>query len=157
MLMLAFSVYLGWLPTTGRGDFSHIILPAVTLGAASTAVIARMTRSGMLEVMQQDYIRTARSKGLKEQVVLSKHALKNALIPVVTMIGLQFGVLLGGAVLTETIFAWPGVGRLLVDAIFWRDYPLVQGAVLLIATAFIIINLIVDILYSFLDPRIRYN
>ena len=157
MLMLVFSVYLGWLPTVGRGDFSHIVLPAITLGAASTAVIARMTRSCMLEVLQQDYIRTARSKGLKERVVINKHALKNALIPVVTVIGLRFGVLLGGAVLTETVFAWPGVGRLLVDAIFWRDYPLIQGGVLLIATTFIIINLIVDISYSFLDPRIQYN
>lgn len=157
MLMLVFSVYLGWLPTVGRGNFSHIILPAITLGAASIAIIARITRSSMLEVMQQDYIRTARSKGLKERVVVSKHALKNALIPVVTVIGLQLGVLLGGAVLTETVFGWPGVGRLLVDAIFWRDYPLVQGGVLLIATTFIIINLIVDISYSFIDPRIQYN
>lgn len=157
MLMLVFSVYLGWLPTVGRGTFSQIILPAITLGAASTAVIARMTRSSMLEVMQQDYIRTARAKGLKERVVISKHALKNALIPVVTVIGLRFGALLGGAVLTETIFAWPGVGRLLVDAIFWRDFPLVQGGVLLIATTFIVINLVVDILYSFLDPRIQYK
>jgi len=157
MLMLVFSVYLGWLPTVGRGTFSHIILPAVTLGAASTAVIARMTRSGMLEIMQQDYIRTARSKGLKEGVVLGKHALKNALIPVVTVIGLQLGGLLGGAVLTETIFAWPGIGRLLVDAIFWRDFPLIQGGVLLIAATFIVLNLVVDVLYTLLDPRIQYT
>lgn len=157
MLMLVFSVYLGWLPTVGRGDFSQIILPAITLGASAVAVIARLTRASMLEIIQLDYIRTARSKGLKERIVLSKHALKNALIPVVTIIGLRFGALLGGAVLTETIFAWPGVGRLLVDAIFWRDFPLIQGGVLLIATTFIVVNLLVDILYSFLDPRIQYS
>ncbi|MBT9148330.1 MAG: Glutathione transport system permease protein GsiC [Syntrophomonadaceae bacterium] len=157
MLMLVFSVHLGWFPTVGRGTALHLVLPAITLGSASIAVIARQTRSSMLEVIRQDYIRTARAKGLKEQIVIAKHALKNALIPVITVIGLQFGVLLGGAVLTETIFAWPGVGRLLVDAIFWRDFPLVQGGVILIATIFVVVNLLVDISYIFVDPRIRSN
>jgi ABC-type dipeptide/oligopeptide/nickel transport system permease component len=156
MLMLIFSVYLGWLPTVGRGTFSHIILPAVTLGAASTAIIARMTRSSMLEIIGQDYIRTARSKGLKEHSVLIRHALRNALIPVVTVIGLQLGGLLGGAVITETVFAWPGLGRLLVMAIFWRDFPLVQGGVILIAVTFVLVNLAVDISYAYLDPKIQY-
>ena len=156
MLMLVFSVQLGWLPTVGRGTFPHIILPAVTLGAASTAVIARMTRSSMLEIIRQDYIRTARSKGLKEHYVLIRHVLRNALIPVSTVIGLRMGALLGGAILTETVFAWPGLGRLLVMAIFWRDFPLVQGGVLLIAITFVLVNLAVDILYVFLDPRIKY-
>jgi ABC-type dipeptide/oligopeptide/nickel transport system permease component len=157
MLMLLFSIKLGWFPSVGAESFKHLVLPAITLGANSTAIIARMTRSSMLEVIRLDYIRTARAKGLSEKVVISRHALKNALIPVVTVIGLQTGTLLGGAVLTEIVFAWPGIGRLLVEAILSRDYPVVQGVVLLVATMFIFVNLIVDILYSYLDPRIRYH
>ncbi len=157
MLMLLFSIKLGWFPSVGADSFKHLVLPAITLGANSTAIIARMTRSSMLEVIRLDYIRTARAKGLPEKLVLSRHALKNALIPVVTVIGLQTGTLLGGAVLTEIVFAWPGIGRLLVEAILSRDYPVVQGVVLVVATMFIFVNLIVDILYSYLDPRIRYH
>ncbi len=157
MLMVLFAVTLGWLPATGRGTISHLILPAITLGTGSAALIARMTRSSMLEVLHQDFITTARAKGLREQIVVYKHALKNALIPVVTIIGLQFGLLLGGAVITETVFAWPGVGRLMVGSIMARDFPVVQGTVLLIALTFVFINLFVDILYSSLDPRIRYE
>ena len=153
--MLLFSVRLNWLPAVGSGTISHLILPALTLGAASTAVIARMTRSSMLEVFGQDYVRTARSKGLKENRVIVKHALRNSLVPVITIMGLRFGTLLGGAVLTEIVFAWPGVGRLMVDSILARDYPVVQGAVLVIAMTFIFVNLAVDLLYSFIDPRIR--
>lgn len=155
MLMLLFSVRLNWLPAVGSGTISHLILPALTLGAASTAVIARMTRSSMLEVFGQDYVRTARSKGLKENRVIVKHALRNSLVPVITIMGLRFGTLLGGAVLTEIVFAWPGVGRLMVDSILARDYPVVQGAVLVVAMTFIFVNLAVDLLYSFIDPRIR--
>lgn len=157
MLMLLFSITLGWFPAVGAEGFKHLVLPAITLGANSTAIIARMTRSSMLEVIRLDYIRTARAKGLREKLVISRHALKNALIPVVTVIGLQTGTLLGGAVLTEIVFAWPGIGRLLVEAILARDYPVVQGVVLTVASMFIFVNLIVDILYSVLDPRIRYQ
>lgn len=157
MLQLVFSVTLGWLPSTGRGTLMHLILPALTLGMASAGLIARITRSSMLEVLRQDYITTARAKGLSEKVVVYKHAFKNALIPVVTVMGLQFGILLGGAVLTETVFAWPGVGRLLVDSILARDYPVVQGTVLVLAFTFVMINLAVDIIYAFLDPRISYH
>jgi len=156
MLQLLFSVHLGWLPSTGRGTLLHLILPSMTLGMASAGLIARITRSSMLEVLRQDFITTARSKGLAEKVIIYKHALKNALIPVVTIMGLQFGILLGGAVLTETVFAWPGVGRLLVDSILARDYPVVQGAVLVLAFSFVLINLVVDLIYAFLDPRISY-
>lgn len=157
MLMLLFSIKLEWFPAVGADSLKHLVLPAITLGANSTAIIARMTRSSMLEVIRLDYIRTARAKGLAEKVVILRHALKNALIPVVTVIGLQTGTLLGGAVLTEIVFAWPGIGRLLVEAILSRDYPVVQGVVLLVATMFIFVNLIVDIIYSYLDPRIRYH
>ena len=157
MLMLLFSVHLGWLPATGAYTWKHLILPAFTLGVASTAIIARMTRSSMLEVIRLDYVRTARAKGLAERLVVGRHALKNALIPVVTVIGLQMGLLLGGAVLTEIVFAWPGVGRLMVDAILARDYPVIQGVVLAIAGMFILVNLVVDIIYVYLDPRIRYQ
>jgi len=157
MLQLLFSVHLGWLPAAGRGTWMHYILPSVTLGAASTGLIARITRSSMIEVLKQDYINTARAKGVMEKSVIYHHALKNALIPVVTILGLQFGILLGGAVLTETVFAWPGIGRLLVDSLLARDYPVVQGAVLLLASVFVFINLFVDILYAFLDPRISYS
>ncbi len=157
MFQLLFSVHLGWFPSGGIGTWKHLVLPALTLGLATTALIARITRSSMLDVLGQDYITTARSKGLVERVVVYKHALKNALIPVVTVMGLQFGTLLGGAVLTETVFSWPGVGRLMVDSILARDYPVVQGAVLLLAVFFVLINLVVDVIYAFLDPRISYG
>lgn len=157
MFQLFFSVYLGWLPSSGMGSWKHLILPAMTLGLATTALIARITRSSMLDVLGQDYINTARAKGLNEKIVVYKHALKNALIPVVTVMGLQFGILLGGAVLTETVFSWPGIGRLLVDSILTRDYTIVQGAVMLLALFFVIINLVVDIIYALLDPRITYG
>jgi peptide/nickel transport system permease protein len=157
LAILYFSVQLGWFPVAGRGTFAHLVLPAVTLGVSSMAIITRMTRSAMLEVMSQDFIRTARSKGLKQSLVINKHALRNALIPVVTIGGLEFGTLMAGAVLTETVFSWPGIGRLLVDSILARDYPVVQGAVLLIAISFILINLLVDLVYGLIDPRIRYD
>lgn len=157
ILMLVFSVNLGWFPSSGMGSYKHFILPSITLAANSTALIARMTRSSMLEVLKNDYITTARSKGLKERVIIIKHGLRNALIPIVTVLGLRFGMLLGGAVLTETVFSWPGVGRLMVDSILARDYPVVQGSVLLLALMFVIINLLVDILYAFLDPQIHYS
>ena len=155
LLILLFSVYLGWLPSSGFSSFKHMILPAVTIGTSTIAVIARMTRSSMLEVVRQDYIRTARAKGQIESMVINRHALKNALIPIITVIGIQFGYLLSGAVLTESIFAVPGVGRLMVSAIKERDFPVVQGSVLFIAVAFSLVNLLVDILYAFVDPRIR--
>jgi peptide/nickel transport system permease protein/oligopeptide transport system permease protein len=157
MAILIFSVQLGWFPVAGTGTLWHLVLPAITLGTSTAAILARMTRSAMLEVLSQDYIRTARAKGLAGRVVIFKHALRNALIPVVTITGLQFGGLLEGAVITETVFAWPGIGQLLVGSILARDYPVVQGAVLLIAVAFILINLIVDLLYGAIDPRIRYD
>lgn len=157
MAMWFFSVRLGWFPVAGRGTLRHIVLPAITLGAMSAGMIARMTRSSMLEVMRQDYVRTARAKGVSERAVQLRHAMRNALIPVMTVTGLQFGTLLGGSVLTETVFTWPGVGRLMVDSIMNRDYPVVQGAVLLIAVVFTAVNLLVDIMYSFVDPRIRYD
>lgn len=155
MMVLLFSIVLGILPSSGFGTPAHLIMPALTIGTSSAATITRMTRSSMLEVVRQDYIRTARAKGLSERVVINRHALKNALIPIVTVIGLQFGYLLGGAVLTETIFSWPGVGRLMVDAIRQRDYPVVQGGVLLLALTFSVVNLFVDILYAYIDPRIK--
>lgn len=156
MLILIFSVHLRWLPSSGRmGGLEYLILPAITLGTASTASIARLTRSAMLEVLQQDYIRTARSKGLPRRMVTFRHALRNALIPVVTMIGLQFGGLMSGAVLTETIFAWPGIGRMIVDAINNKDFPLVQGTIMTFALMYALVNLIIDVTYALLDPRLR--
>lgn len=157
LLMLLFSVKLMWLPSGGMGTFRHIILPAVVLGTASTGIIARMTRSSMLDVLRQDYITTAAAKGLTRRLVVNRHALRNALIPTVTVIGLQFGQLLAGAVLTETVFTWPGIGRLLVTSILARDLPVVQAALVIIALLFVFVNLAVDILYAVLDPRIRYN
>jgi ABC-type dipeptide/oligopeptide/nickel transport system permease component len=145
------------LPAAGAGGPTSIVLPAITLAFFSVGFIARQTRSAMLEVLGQDFVRTARAKGAGERRVLLRHALRNALLPVVTTIGLQFGTLLGGAVLTETVFAWPGIGRLLVDSIFFRDFPVVQGVVLLIAVAFIVVNLITDLVYAVVDPRIRYG
>ena len=154
LLILVFAVKLGWLPAAGRDGLASLVLPAFALGAFSMARIARMARSGMLEVLAQDYVRTARAVGVHTFLVTYKYALKNAAIPLVTIVGLEFGVLLGGAVITETIFAWPGVGRLAVDAIFSRDYPLVQAIVAMLATLFVVINLVMDMLYTYLDPRI---
>jgi ABC-type dipeptide/oligopeptide/nickel transport system permease component len=156
MLIMIFSVKLGWLPTSGRGTLAHLIMPSVALGLSLMAMFARLTRSVMLEVLSLDYIRTARSKGLKEWIVVAKHAFKNALIPLVTVAGMQFGFLLGGTVIIETVFAWPGVGRLVVQAIFNRDYPLVQAVVLVLAVIFVAVNFIVDMLYMYLDPQISY-
>jgi ABC-type dipeptide/oligopeptide/nickel transport system permease component len=157
MLMLLFAVKLDLLPTTGRGGVENLVLPAVTLGAGAAAIIARVTRSSMLEVLGTDYIRTAHAKGLSTRAVVLRHAVKNALIPVITVIGLEFGYLLAGAVVTETVFAYPGVGRLLVQAIDFRDYPVIQGALLLLAVQFALVNLVVDVLYAFFDPRISYD
>ena len=153
-LIVFFSLWLNWLPVGGSGSLRHLILPAVTLSLPSLAMVARMTRSSVLEVLREDYIRTARAKGVKEQVVVLKHGLRNACIPIVTLLGLQVGQLLGGAVLTETVFAWPGMGRLIVRAIFARDYILLQGAILVFALAFVLINLLVDISYAMFDPRV---
>ncbi len=168
MLILVLGLQLGWFPISGRGQgqwsnpsdwglmLKHTILPSITLGAFAMASIARLTRSAVLETMRQDFIRTARAKGLSEVVVLTRHNLKNAAIPIVTIIGLQFGTLLGGAVVTETVFSWPGIGRLAIQSIFNRDYPVVQSSVLLVASAFVFVNLLVDLAYGWLDPRIRY-
>lgn len=185
MLIVLFSVKLHWLPVSGRiqigmepvhvtgfylldslitgnmaafkSSLQHLALPAIALASYSTAIIARMTRSTMLEIVKQDYIRTARAKGLFEKVVILKHALRNALIPITTVIGLQLGSLLGGAVLTETVFSWPGVGSYTIDAILKSDYPVVQGAVMILAIVFVLVNLVVDLLYAYLDPRIKYS
>lgn len=155
LLILLFSVKLHWLPASGFSSIKYMILPAVSLGAQSVAIITRMTRSSMLEVVRQDYIRMVRAKGQKESVVILKHALGNALIPIITIVGLQFGGLLGGAVLTESIFSIPGLGRLMVESINMRDFPVVQGGVLIIAIAFSVVNLLVDLLYAYVDPRIK--
>jgi peptide/nickel transport system permease protein len=157
MLILIFAVHLGWLPAVGTGSMAHLVLPAITLGMTTAAIIARMTRSSMLEVLRADYIRTARAKGVAEGAVINHHAFRNALIPVITVVGLQMGTLLSGAVLTESVFAWPGIGRLLVEGILTRDYPIVQAAVLLVALAFVFVNLVVDVLYAVVDPRIHYS
>ena len=165
ILIIFFSLRLKWLPSFGIGDPSrgivvvlkHLLLPALALGTSLAAMLTRMTRSSMIDVLNQDYVRVARAKGLKERIVVYIHALKNALIPVVTVLGTQFGALLGGAVVTETIFAWPGVGRLAVNSIARRDFPMIQGNTLIICTGFILVNLIVDILYGVLDPRITYK
>jgi len=155
MLILIVAVQLDWLPTSGRGGVERLILPAITLGTHFAASLARLTRTSMLEVLGQNFVTTARAKGLSERSVILAHVLKNAAVPVVTLIGLQFGTLLGGAVVTETIFAWPGVGRLAVQSIFVRDYPVVQAGVLVLALTFVALNLLVDLLYGWLDPRIR--
>jgi len=185
MLMMIFGVFLGWLPIGGRidllipyqsvtgfmvidsiitGNFTalgsilkHLILPAVALGTIPMAIIARVTRSSMLEVLRQDFIRTERAKGLSERAVIFKHAVRNAMVPVVTVIGLNFGLLLAGAILTETVFSWPGLGRLVVEAVYERDYPLVVGCILFFAIVFVVVNLITDILYTYIDPRIKYE
>jgi peptide/nickel transport system permease protein len=157
MLILLFSVNLGWFPTSGRGTVRHLVLPAITLGSVLMALVTRLVRSGMLDVLGEDYVRTARAKGLTERAVIVRHALRNILIPLVTVIGLQLGALFGGAVITESIFAWPGVGRLALQAINARDYPLVQASVLVISVVYVFLNLAVDLLYVYLDPRIRYE
>jgi ABC-type dipeptide/oligopeptide/nickel transport system permease component len=155
MLILIFSVTLRWFPSSGRGGIQHLILPAITLGMFSMARTARVMRSSMLEVLGKEYMTTAKAKGLAPHIVILKHALKNAAIPVVTIIGMELGTLLGGAVITETIFAWPGVGRLAIQAIYNRDYPVVQAAVFLLASIFVLINLLVDITYTYLDPQVK--
>ncbi len=157
LLILLFSVHLNWLPVSGHGTIWHLILPAITLGSALAAKLTRMTRSSVLEALHEDYITTSRAKGLRESVVLFKHALRNALIPVITVIGIQFGALLSGALITETIFAWPGIGRLAIEAIQKRDYPLVQGCVLIFAFGYVFANLLTDLAYAAADPRIRFN
>jgi ABC-type dipeptide/oligopeptide/nickel transport system permease component len=154
VLIVVFAFWLPWLPVGGLGSPAHLVLPAVTLALPSIAMIARMTRSSVLEVLREDYVRTARAKGVLEQLVVVKHALRNAAIPILTLLGLQVGQLLGGAVLTETVFAWPGLGRLMIKAIFARDYVLLQGAVLVFALAFVVINMLVDLSYGALDPRV---
>ena len=155
LLILIFSVLIGWLPVSGRGGLSHLILPAVTLGAALAAILTRMVRTSVLEQLSSDYVRTARAKGLTERAVLLRHAFRNALIPILTILGLQFGTLLAGTIVTETIFSWPGIGRLAVQAIEARDYPLLQGCILLIAVSYVVVNLLTDLVYAFADPRVR--
>lgn len=157
LLMEVFSVWLGWFPTVGAESWRHYVLPSITLGAGVAAVMARFTRSALIEVLSEDYVRTARAKGLPARQVLSRHALRNALIPVVTMMGLQFGFLLGGSIVVEKVFNWPGMGRLLVDAVEMRDYPVMQSCVLLFSMEFLFINLAVDLLYGWLNPSIRYG
>ena len=157
MLILLFGVTLRWLPTSGFQGWRYLVLPSVTLAAFPTALVARLTRSSLLEILNQEYIRTGRAKGLGERSVIWRHALRNATIPLLTVIGLQIGTLLGGAVITESIFAWPGMGKLIVDAIFFRDFPVVQTVLILSATIFVVINLVIDLLYTVLDPRIRYG
>jgi peptide/nickel transport system permease protein len=157
MLVLLFGVTLRWLPTSGFQGWQYLVLPSITLAAFPTALVARLTRSSLLEILSQEYIRTGRAKGLGERAVILRHALRNATIPLLTVIGLQIGTLLGGAVITESIFAWPGMGKLVVDAIFFRDFPVVQTVLILSATLFVAINLLVDVLYTVLDPRIRYG
>ena len=154
LMILLFSVQLGWLPPSGFGSFEQLIMPAVALGMQSTAVVARMTRSSMLEVIRQDFVKTARAKGQREIVVILKHVFRNALIPIITVVGLQFGTLLGGAMLTEVVFSIPGVGRLMIEAIKQRDFPIVQGSVLFVAACFSLVNLAVDLLYAVVDPKV---
>ncbi|CAJ0894932.1 glutathione ABC transporter permease GsiC [Ralstonia flatus] len=157
LLMEVFSVQLGWLPSIGADSWKHYVLPSLTLGAAVAAVMARFTRASFVEVLQEDFVRTARAKGVRETVVVIKHCLRNAMIPVVTMMGLQFGFLLGGSIVVEKVFNWPGLGRLLVDAVEMRDYPVIQAEVLLFSLEFILINLVVDMLYTVINPTIRYK
>jgi ABC-type dipeptide/oligopeptide/nickel transport system permease component len=157
LLAIIFAVKLGWLPVSGRGTWAHLVLPAVSLGAALAAILARMTRATMLEELREPYVQAARARGVSKARAVLRHAFRNSLIPVVTLIGLQFGAVLTGAVITETIFAWPGIGRLLIQSIGFRDYPLVQGCILLIAVTYVAVNLVTDMLYGVLDPRIRYE
>ena len=157
VLMEVFAVQLGWLPTVGADSWRHYILPSLTLGAGVAAIMARFTRSSFIEILKEDFVRTARAKGLHERVVVAKHCLRNALSPVVTMMGLQFGFLLGGSIVVEKVFNWPGMGRLLVDAVEMRDYPIIQAEILLFSLEFIFINLVVDVLYAVINPSIRYK
>ncbi len=157
LMMQLFSVQLGWLPAAGHGTWRHFIMPTITLSVFSIAFITRMTRSSLLETIAQDYVRTARAKGVRERLVLLLHSLRNALLPVTIVVGLRFGYMVGGAVITEEVFAWPGLGRLLILAVGQRDIPLVQGLLLVFATSFVLVNLLVDVLYAFLDPRIRHR
>jgi peptide/nickel transport system permease protein len=157
LLILFFSLRLGWLPATGQGGLERLVLPAFTLGFGAAAIIARLVRSSVLEVLRHEYVTTARAKGLSSRVVLLRHALKNALIPVVTLVGLQFGALLAGTVVIETVFSRPGIGRMVVNAILVKDFPVVQGAILIIATTYVLANLVVDLLYAWLDPRVHYE
>ncbi len=157
LLIIVFSIELGWFPVSGRGGLGHLILPSITLGTAMAAVLTRITRSSLLEVIQEDYIKTARGKGLSEWSVWLKHALRNSLLSVITIVGLQFGSLLAGAIITETIFTWPGLGRLTIHAIQTRDYPLAQGCIMLISVSYLVVNLATDLLYKFADPRITYE
>lgn len=156
LLIFAVSLRLRLLPATGGGDLAHLVLPAITLGLGAAAILARLTRSSMLEVLRQEYVTTARAKGLAEWLVIGRHALKNALIPVVTIFGLQFGQLLAGTFVVETVFARPGLGRLIIDGILNKDFPMVQGVVLVVAVSYVLVNLLVDLVYAVLDPRIRY-
>lgn len=157
LLLLGFSVKLNWFPSAGAGGLSHLVLPAVTLGIGAAAIIARVTRSSMIDVLSDDYVRTARAKGLRQRAVVTRHAMRNAMIPVLTILGLEFGGLLAGSVVTETVFAYPGIGQLLIRSIGNRDFPIVQGALLLFSVQFVLINLVVDILYAKADPRIQYS
>jgi peptide/nickel transport system permease protein len=157
LLAILFAVYLGWLPVAGTGSLAHLVLPAVTLGAALAAILARMTRASLLEELRELYVLAARARGLSRLRAIVRHAFRNSLIPVVTIVGLQFGAVLTGTIITETIFAWPGVGRLLIQAINFRDYPLVQGCILFISFTYVMMNLLTDITYGLLDPRIRYD
>jgi peptide/nickel transport system permease protein len=157
LLAIVFSISLGWLPVSGRGTMAHLVLPAITLGAPLAAVLARITRASLIEELGELYVLAARAKGVSRVRAVLAHAFRNSLIPIVTVLGLQFGAVLTGAVITETIFAWPGVGRLLIQSISARDYPAVQGCILLIAVTYVSVNLLVDLAYGFLDPRIRYE
>jgi ABC-type dipeptide/oligopeptide/nickel transport system permease component len=157
LLAIIFAVELGWLPVSGRGTLAHLVLPAVSLGAALAAILARMTRATLLEELREQYVLAARARGVSRFRAVVRHAFRNSLIPVVTLLGLQFGAVLTGAVITETIFAWPGIGRLLIQSIGFRDYPLVQGCILLIAITYVGVNLLTDLVYGVLDPRIRYE
>jgi len=157
VLILVFSIYFGWLPVSGRGGLAHLVLPAITLGAALAAILTRMVRTSVIEELSADYVRTARAKGLSESAVLFRHAFRNALIPILTILGLQFGTLLAGTIVTETIFSWPGIGRLAVQAIEARDYPLLQGCILFIAVSYVAVNLLTDVVYVLVDPRVRFE
>jgi peptide/nickel transport system permease protein len=157
LLAIVFAVELGWLPVSGRGSWQHFVLPAISLGAALAAILARMTRATLLEELREQYVTAARARGVSPARAVLRHAFRNSLIPVVTLLGLQFGAVLTGAVITETVFSWPGIGRLLVQSIGFRDYPLVQGCILLIAVTYLVVNLLTDLAYGFLDPRIRYE
>jgi ABC-type dipeptide/oligopeptide/nickel transport system permease component len=157
LLALVFAVELGWLPVSGRGTLANLVLPAISLGAALAAILARMTRASLLEELREPYVQAARARGASNARAVLRHAFRNSLIPVVTLIGLQFGAVLTGAVITETIFAWPGIGRLLIQSIGFRDYPIVQGCILFIAVTYVGMNLLTDLVYGVLDPRIRYD